>query len=50
MILLLCGLGDAIINAPRRNWYYDSLTRRYFVLVQVKDKKLTGVREVLQRG
>ena len=50
MILLFGALGDAIINAPRRKWYYLGITKQYLVLVQVNGKKPTGVKQVLRRG
>ncbi len=50
MILLFGALGDAIINAPRRQWYYVGLTQRYLVIAQVKGQKPTGVKQVLLRN
>lgn len=49
MVLLFGALGDAIINAPRRKWYYVGVTRQSLLLVQVKGKKPTGVQQVLPR-
>ncbi len=43
-------LGDALINTPRRKFYYLGLTRQSLVLVQVKGVKPTGVSQVLRRG
>jgi hypothetical protein len=50
MVLLFGALGDAIINGPRRKWYYLGITRQYLLLVQVNGKKPTGVKQVLRRG
>jgi hypothetical protein len=50
MVLLLGALGDAIINGPRRKWYYLGITRQYLVLAQVNGKKPTGVKQILRRG
>ncbi len=43
-------MGDAIINAPRRTWYYVGLTDRHLILLQVKNREPTGVQQVLSRG
>lgn len=43
-------LGDAVINAPRRKWYYLGLTPKYVAIVQVKGKMPTGVSQVLPHG
>ena len=50
MVLLFGALGDAIINAPRRKWYYLGITQQYLILVQVNGRKPTGVQQVLRRG
>jgi hypothetical protein len=50
MVLLFGALGDALINAPRRKWYYAGVTKQYLVLVQVNGKKPTGVQQVLRRS
>ncbi|MGC1377824.1 MAG: hypothetical protein WA821_16445 [Anaerolineales bacterium] len=50
MILLFGALGDALINGPRRKWYYLGITRQSLLLVQVNGKKPTGVKQVLRRG
>ncbi len=49
-MLAFGALGDAIVNAPRRTWYYVGLTDRHLVLLQVKNQKPTGVQQVLGRG
>jgi hypothetical protein len=49
-IFLFGALGDAIINAPRRKWYYVGLTDRHLILLQVKNEKPTGVQQVLARS
>ncbi len=50
MVLLFGALGDAVINGPRRKWYYVGVTRQHLALVQVNGKKPTGVQQVLQKG
>jgi hypothetical protein len=50
MIMIFGALGDSLINAPRRKWYYLGLTQQYLALVQVNGKKPTGVQQVLRRG
>ena len=50
MILLLGALGDALINGPRRKWYYVGITKQTLVLVQVNGKKPTGVTQMLHKG
>jgi hypothetical protein len=49
-MLAFGALGDAIINAPRRRWYYVGLTYGHLILLQVKNKKPTGVQQVLSRS
>ncbi len=49
-MLAFGAMGDAIINAPRRKWYYVGLTNRHLILLQVKNKKTTGVQQVLSRS
>jgi hypothetical protein len=49
-VLLFGALGDAMINASRRKWYYVGLTYRHLILVQAKNKKSTGVQQVLSRS
>jgi hypothetical protein len=50
MTLMFGALGDALVNAGRRKWYYVGLTRQYLALVEVKGKKPTGVQQVVRRG
>jgi hypothetical protein len=50
MILLFGALGDALINAPRRKYYYLGITAQNLILVQFKGKKPTDVHQVLRRG
>jgi hypothetical protein len=50
MTVAFGALADAMINAPRRKYYYLGLTRQYVVLVQVNGRKPTGVQQVLRRG
>jgi len=49
-ILLFGALGDAVINARRRKWYYIGLTERHLLLIQVSNNKPTGVQQVLARN
>ncbi len=49
-MLVFGALGDAIINAPRRTWYYVGLTYQHLILLQVKNQKPTGVQQILGRG
>ncbi len=48
--IILGAMGDAIINAPRRTWYYVGLTDWHLILLQVKNRNPTGVQQVLGRG
>lgn len=50
MVLLFGAVGDAIVNSPRRRWYYVGLTRQYLILLQVNGRRPTGVQQVLRRS
>jgi hypothetical protein len=50
MVIMFGVLGDALINAPRRKWYYVGISRQTLALVQVNGKRPTGVQQVLRRS
>ncbi len=49
-MIIFGAVGDAIVNAPRRTWYYVGLTYQHLILLQVKNREPTGVQQVLGRG